>query len=93
MFFDFFGLLLLWIFLSVEDNRAHHFSQMFFLTKILIQYYRGLSFQEKVIFDFFGPSLQNDSKDFSNFLHEFRGQQGPSFEPDGFSEKVLNPAL
>ena len=32
-------------------------------------------------------------KDLPNFLHESRGQQGPLFEQDYFSEKILNPGL
>ena len=28
-----------------------------------------------------------------SFLHDCKGQWGALFEPDGFSEKVLNPGL
>ena len=36
----------------------------------------------------FWPFLRNGSKDLPNILHECRGQLGPLFEQDGFSEKV-----
>ena len=45
------------------------------------------------MYDVFWPLLQDGSKDRPNFLHECRGQQDPLFEPDGFSEKILNPGF
>ena len=38
----------------------------------------------------FWPFLQNGSKDLPNALHDCRGQWGTLFEPDSFSEKILN---
>ena len=78
--------------MSVDDNRAHHLSQMVFLKKVLISDHRGLSIQ-KGCFLPFCPFLQNGSKDPPNFLHKCIGQLAPSVEIDGFFEKVLNPGL
>ena len=62
-----------------------------FSEKFFIADYRGLSVQKRYFFLLFYPFLQNNSRDFSNFLHEFRGQYDPSFEQDGCSEKIVNP--
>ena len=45
-------------------------------------------FKKGVYLTFF-PIFHNGYKDLPNFLHECRGQQGPLFGLDGFSEKVL----
>ena len=78
---------------SAENNRAHYLSKIVFLKKFLILDYRGLSVQKKMFFFLLCTLLQNGSKDLPNFLHECRGQQGPLFEQDCFSEKILNPGL
>ena len=64
--FDFFGLFsqtALKIFLnfcmSVVENRAHRFSQMFFLKKFSIIDYKGLSVQKGVFLTFLTFSLKN----------------------------------
>ena len=78
--------------ISVEDCRAHSLNKIVFLKKIIIPDYRGSSVQ-KGVFLLFWHLLQNGSKDLPNFLHECRGEYGPFFEQDCFSEKNLNPGL
>ena len=73
----------------VEDNRAHCLSQMVLLKKVLGPDYRGLIVVSKRCFLAFWPFLHNGSKDLLNLLHECRGQQGSSFEPDGSSNPKL----
>ena len=78
--------------MSVDDNRAHCLSKNVFLKKILIPDYRGLIVKKGIFFLLYSLLL-NGSKDLPNFLHECRGQQGPLFEKDCSSEKILNPGL
>ena len=75
--------------MNVEDNRVHLLRQIVFFLKILNQDFRGLSDQKLLFFLLFWPFLQNGSMDLPNSVHACRGQQGPSFEADGFSEKFL----
>ena len=42
---------------------------------------------------FFLAFLQNGTKDLPNFLHEFKGQQGPSLNKIVFLQKNLNPGF
>ena len=80
--------------MSVEDNRARYLSQVlfFFFEKFVIPEYRGLSVKKSCFFTSLAFSPKR-LKGFSYFLHECRGQWGASFEPDGFSERNLNPGL
>ena len=74
--------------MRVEDISIHRLSQMFFLKRLLIQDYRGLSVQRSVVFSYLS-FFQNVSEDLPNFLHECIEQKGQSFDRDGFSEKKL----
>ena len=62
-----------------------------FSRKFLIPDYRGLSVLKRCILSFFCLFSKTPLKNFPNCLHECRGQLGPSFEPDCFSEKFLIP--
>ena len=44
------------------------------------------------VFEVFGLFYKTALRIFP-FFHDFRGQWGTAFGPDGFSEKILNPGL
>ena len=73
--------------MNVEDNRAHYLLKIVLLKKFFIPEYRGLGLQKRWLFLLLCILLLNSSKDLPNFLHEYRGHQGPLFEQDRVSEK------
>ena len=76
----------------IDDSRTHRYSQMAFLKRFLIWDYRGVS-RQKGVYWLFWPSLQYGSYDLPNFSHDSKGQWCTLLEPNGFSEKILNPGL